>query len=96
MSASQERIWLAVFAISFLIARLLPARTTRPRHPILQAQHLQLPRAHEPLPLAQAQRQGPSAQLETALTAFFLVLAALNLGGGYWYLTVARSGSART
>jgi hypothetical protein len=28
--------------------------------------------------------------------AFFLVLAALNLGGGYWYLTVARSESART
>ena len=28
--------------------------------------------------------------------AFFLVLAALNLGGGYWYLTIARSASART
>ena len=28
--------------------------------------------------------------------AFFLVLAALNLAGGYWYLTVARSASART
>jgi hypothetical protein len=28
--------------------------------------------------------------------AFFLVLGALNLGGGYWYLTVARSASART
>ena len=28
--------------------------------------------------------------------AFFLVLAALNLGGSYWYLTIARSGSART
>jgi hypothetical protein len=28
--------------------------------------------------------------------AFFLVLAALNLAGGYWYLTIARSASART
>ena len=28
--------------------------------------------------------------------AFFLVLAALNLAGGYWYLTIARSTSART
>jgi hypothetical protein len=28
--------------------------------------------------------------------AFFLVLAALNLGGSYWYLTIARSASART
>ena len=28
--------------------------------------------------------------------AFFLVLAALNLAGGYWYLTVTRSASART
>jgi hypothetical protein len=28
--------------------------------------------------------------------AFFLVLAALNLGGGSWYLTVARSAPART
>jgi hypothetical protein len=28
--------------------------------------------------------------------AFFLVLAALNLAGGSWYLTVARSASART
>ena len=28
--------------------------------------------------------------------AFFLILAALNLAGGYWYLTVARSASART
>ena len=28
--------------------------------------------------------------------AFFLVLGALNLGGGYWYLTVARSASARS
>ena len=28
--------------------------------------------------------------------AFFLVLGALNLAGGYWYLTVARSASART
>jgi hypothetical protein len=27
---------------------------------------------------------------------FFLVLAALNLAGGYWYLTLARSASART
>jgi len=28
--------------------------------------------------------------------AFFLVLGALNLAGGSWYLTVARSASART
>ena len=28
--------------------------------------------------------------------AFFLVLAALNFAGGSWYLTVARSASART
>jgi hypothetical protein len=28
--------------------------------------------------------------------AFFLVLAALNLAGGYWFLTIARSRSART
>ena len=28
--------------------------------------------------------------------AFFLVLAALNLAGGYWYITIARSASART
>ena len=28
--------------------------------------------------------------------AFFLVLAALNYGGGYWYITVARSAPART
>jgi hypothetical protein len=28
--------------------------------------------------------------------AFFLVLGALNLAGGYWYLTTARSASART
>jgi hypothetical protein len=28
--------------------------------------------------------------------ALFLVLAALNLAGGYWYLTIARSESART
>lgn len=28
--------------------------------------------------------------------AFFLVIAALNLAGGYWYLTIARSPSART
>ena len=27
--------------------------------------------------------------------AFFLVLAALNLAGGYWYLTIDRSASAR-
>ena len=27
--------------------------------------------------------------------AFFLGLGALNLAGGYWYLTVARSASAR-
>ena len=28
--------------------------------------------------------------------AFFLVIAALNLAGGYWYLTIARSAAART
>jgi hypothetical protein len=28
--------------------------------------------------------------------AFFLVIGALNLGGGYWYLTVDRSAPART
>ena len=28
--------------------------------------------------------------------AFFLVLAAANLAGGYWYLTIARSAPART
>ena len=28
--------------------------------------------------------------------AFFLVLAALNLAGGSWYLTIARSASPRT
>lgn len=28
--------------------------------------------------------------------AFFLVIAALNLAGGYWFLTVARSASARS
>jgi hypothetical protein len=28
--------------------------------------------------------------------AFFLVVAALNLAGGSWYLTIARSASART
>jgi hypothetical protein len=28
--------------------------------------------------------------------AFFLVLGALNLGGGYWYLTIDRSASAGT
>ena len=27
--------------------------------------------------------------------AFFLVLAALNLAGGYWYITIDRSASAR-
>ena len=28
--------------------------------------------------------------------AFFLVIGTLNLGGGYWYITVARSAPART
>jgi hypothetical protein len=28
--------------------------------------------------------------------ALFLVLGALNLAGGYWFLTVARSASTRT
>ena len=28
--------------------------------------------------------------------AFFLVIGALNLAGGSWYLTIDRSGSART
>ena len=28
--------------------------------------------------------------------AFFLVIAALNLAGGYWYTTIARSAPART
>jgi hypothetical protein len=28
--------------------------------------------------------------------AFFLILGTLNLAGGYWYLTVARSAAART
>ena len=28
--------------------------------------------------------------------AFFLVIAGLNLAGGSWYLTIARSASART
>jgi hypothetical protein len=28
--------------------------------------------------------------------AFFLVVAALNLGGGYWYITISRSASTRT
>jgi len=28
--------------------------------------------------------------------AFFLALGALNLGGGCWYFTIARSASART
>jgi len=27
--------------------------------------------------------------------AFFLVVAALNLAGGYWYITIARSAPAR-
>jgi hypothetical protein len=27
--------------------------------------------------------------------AFFLILGALNLGGGYWYLTIDRSASAQ-
>ena len=27
--------------------------------------------------------------------AFFLAIAALNLGGGYWYLTLTRSAPAR-
>jgi hypothetical protein len=31
-----------------------------------------------------------------AWAAFFLILAALNLAGGCWYLTIARSASART
>jgi hypothetical protein len=31
-----------------------------------------------------------------AWAAFFLVIAALNLAGGYWYLTVARSAPAWT
>ena len=31
-----------------------------------------------------------------AWAAFFLVVAALNLAGGYWYLTIDRSASART
>ena len=28
--------------------------------------------------------------------AFFLVIATLNLAGGYWYITIDRSASART
>jgi len=28
--------------------------------------------------------------------AFFLALGTLNLAGGYWYMTIARSASART
>ena len=28
--------------------------------------------------------------------AFFLIIAALNLAGGYWFLTIDRSASART
>ncbi len=28
--------------------------------------------------------------------AFFLVLGALNLAGGYWYITISRSASAQT
>jgi hypothetical protein len=35
LTRSIAYLWLAAFAVSFLIARLLPARTTRPRHPIL-------------------------------------------------------------
>ena len=31
-----------------------------------------------------------------AWTAFFLVIGTLNLAGGYWYLTIARSISGRT
>ena len=31
-----------------------------------------------------------------AWAAFFLLIAALNLAGGYWELTIARSASART
>jgi hypothetical protein len=31
-----------------------------------------------------------------AWAAFFLVVAALNLAGGSWYLTIARSTAART
>ena len=31
-----------------------------------------------------------------AWAAFFLAIGALNLGGGYWYLTIDRSASART
>jgi hypothetical protein len=31
-----------------------------------------------------------------AWAAFFLVIATLNLAGGYWYLTVAQSTPART
>ena len=31
-----------------------------------------------------------------AWTAFFLVIAALNLAGGSWYLSIARAASART
>ena len=31
-----------------------------------------------------------------AWAAFFLVVAALNLAGGSWYLTIARSAPART
>jgi hypothetical protein len=30
------------------------------------------------------------------LSAWFLVPAALNLAGGYWYITIANSASART
>jgi hypothetical protein len=30
------------------------------------------------------------------LAAFFLALAGLNLAGGYWFLTIARSAPART
>ena len=31
-----------------------------------------------------------------AWAAFFLVIGALNLAGGYWYLTIDRSAHART
>ncbi|HJY71642.1 MAG TPA: hypothetical protein VJ347_07665 [Streptosporangiaceae bacterium] len=31
-----------------------------------------------------------------AWAAFFLVIGALNLAGGYWYLTIDRSAPART
>jgi len=31
-----------------------------------------------------------------AWAAFFMIIGALNLGGGYWYLTLARAAPART